>query len=282
MAIKIVTDSTADLPLHLAGESGIVIVPLNVHFGEEVFKDGVEISNDVFYERLITGPVLPNTSQPAPGEFLATYQKIAAPGDTIISIHISESLSGTAGSARVAAEMLGKEYRVEVIDARNVSMGLGIIVLRAAALAKKGTALEVILERIEKWQKEVALYFTVNSLEHLQRTGRIGKASAFLGGLLNIKPLLEIVDGIIVPVEKIRGSFQKVADQMVGQLSNRFGDQKLDLSVIHTRIPEISEVLYKTASERLKIAQYIPTIVGPVVGSHAGPNTAGIMALPVD
>jgi DegV family protein with EDD domain len=282
MAVKIVTDSTADLPTKLVSEYGIAVVPLNVHFGEEVLKDGVDIWPEEFYHRLEQGPLLPNTSQPAPGEFLTVYQKIAQPGDVIISIHISQNLSGTAGSAQVAADMMGKDYRVIVIDSRSVSMGLGLIVIKAAELAGKGAAPEVIVEQISNWQKQVMVYFTVNSLEHLQRTGRIGKASAFLGSLLNIKPLLGIVDGIIVPIEKIRGNFQKVAVEMVENLYQHFNDQPLALSIVHTEIPDAAQLLRKTAEPRLKIVRFFPSIIGPIVGAHAGPNTVGILAIPED
>jgi DegV family protein with EDD domain len=282
MAVKIVTDSTADLPTKLVSEYDIAVVPLNVHFGEEVLKDGVDIWSEEFYHRLDNGPLLPNTSQPSPGEFLVVYQKIAKPGDVIISIHISQNLSGTGGSAQVAADMMGKDFQVIVIDSGSVSMGLGLIVIKAAELARKGATPEVIIDHISKWQRQVMVYFTVNSLEHLQRTGRIGKASAFLGSLLNIKPLLGIVDGVIVPVEKIRGNFQKVAVQMVENLYNQFNGQPLALSIVHTAIPDAAQLLRKTAEPRLKISRFFPSIIGPIVGSHAGPNTVGVIAIPED
>lgn len=280
MTVRIVTDSTADLPLKIISDYGISVVPLNVHFGEEVYKDGVEIWSEEFYNRLRNEPVLPNTSQPAPGEFLKAYQQIAKSGDTILSIHISMEMSGTAGSAKVAAEMMGADYRVEVIDSRFVSMALGLIVLKAARLAKEGASPEMIIQSIARWQKELSVYFTLNSLEYLNRTGRIGKASTLLGGLLNIKPLLSIVDGIIVPVERVRGNFQKVAALMVERLVARYGKEPLLVSIVHTELPESFQILQKAAAEGLEIAESHPGIVGPIVGSHAGPNTIGIIALP--
>lgn len=280
MTVRIVTDSTADLPLKIISDYGISVVPLNVHFGEEVYKDGVEIWSEEFYNRLRNEPVLPNTSQPAPGEFLKAYQQIAKSGDTILSIHISMEMSGTAGSAKVAAEMMGADYRVEVIDSRFVSMALGLIVLKAARLAKEGASPEMIIQSIARWQKELSVYFTLNSLEYLNRTGRIGKASTLLGGLLNIKPLLSIVDGIIVPVERVRGNFQKVAALMVERLVARYGKEPLLVSIVHTELPESFQILQKAAAEGLEIAESHPGIVGPIVGSHAGPNTIGIIVLP--
>jgi DegV family protein with EDD domain len=282
MAVRIVTDSTADLPFNIAADNGITIIPLNVHFGEELFKDGVDIWSEEFYHRLRNEFLLPNTSQPSPGEFLEVYQKVAQPGDIIISLHISEEMSGTLGSARIAAEMVGPEYRVEVVDSRTVCMALGLLAIRAARLAKAGASANYILKQIAVWKEEVKIYFTVSSLEHLQRTGRIGKASAFLGTLLNIKPLLSVVDGVVSPVEKIRGNFQKVAQQMVDLLAERFGRQPLMVSILHSDLPETVQIVKGLAEAKLEIDELIITLVGPVVGSHAGPNTVGILALPAN
>jgi DegV family protein with EDD domain len=280
MAVRIVTDSTADLPFKIAEEHNISVIPLNVHFGEEVLKDGIDIWSEEFYHRLRNEFLLPNTSQPSPGEFLEVYKKAAQPGDTIISIHISEALSGTLGSARIAAEMMGPDYRVEVVDSRTVCMALGLIAMRAARLARAGATVDDILKRIAVWKDEVKIYFTVNSLEHLQRSGRIGKASAFLGTLLNIKPVLSVMDGVVIPVEKIRGNFQKVAEQMVDLLAERFGRQPLMVSILHSDLPEAAQTIRGLAETKLQIDELVTTLVGPVVGSHAGPNTVGILALP--
>ncbi|NLY75006.1 MAG: DegV family protein [Firmicutes bacterium] len=281
MAVKIVTDSTADIPSNLIAEYGIEVVPLNVHFGEEVFKDGVDIWSEEFYNKLRNEPLLPNTSQPSPGEFLKAYQKIAQPGDTIISIHISREMSGTADSAELAAQMAGADYQIRVVDSRNVSMGLGIIVLKAAKAAKNGETADSILAKLSEWKQEVSVYFTLKSLEYLHRTGRIGKASALLGGLLSIKPILQIEDGLIVPAEKIRGNYQKVAELMVEKLAERYGSRPLLAGIVHTELPGELEILKTAAQKRLNIDELVINLVGPIVGTHAGPYTIGIIALPV-
>jgi DegV family protein with EDD domain len=282
MALKIVTDSTADLPIKSIHEFDITVVPLNVHFGDEVFKDGVDIWSEEFYNRIRNEPLLPNTSQPSPGEFLKVYQSIASPGDTIIGIFISQEMSGTAGSAKVAAELSGNRCLIEVVDSRLVSMALGLIVIKAARMAKNNVATAAeIIAAIHDWQKQIAIYFTLNSLEYLHRTGRIGKASTLLGSLLNIKPILSIADGVIVPAEKVRGNFQKVASVMVGKLVQQYGKTPLMVCVLHTEIPEVAQILQGIAEQNLNIAESYPSIVGPIVGSHAGPNTVGIIALPL-
>ncbi len=280
MALRIVTDSTADLPEKIVAEYGIEVVPLNVHFGEEVYKDGVDIWSEEFYNRIRNEPLLPNTSQPAPGDFLKAYQKVAKPGDTIISIHISREMSGTADSAQLAAEMMGPDYQIYVIDSRNVTMALGAMVLKAAMAAKRGEPAETILADIAKWKNEISIYFTLKSLEYLHRTGRIGKASVLMGSLLNIKPILAIEDGIIIPSEKVRGNYQKVAELMVDKLAKRYGNQPLLVSVVHTELTSEMETLAALAKNNLNIQEMVINIVGPIVGAHAGPNTIGIIALP--
>lgn len=280
MAIKIVTDSTADIPEKIAAEYGIEIVPLNVHFGEEVFKDGVDIWSEEFYNKLRNEPILPNTSQPSPGDFLKAYQKIAKPGDTIISIHISREMSGTADSAQLAAEMMGPDYRIQIVDSRQVTLSLGVLVIAAAKAVKNGVSAETVMANLTKWKSEVRIFFTLKSLEHLHRTGRIGKASILMGGLLNIKPILSIEEGLIVPLEKVRGNFQKVAEILVNKVIKRYGNQRLNVGIIHTELQEDLSVLEKLAKQKLNIEEMVVNLAGAIVGTHVGPNAIGIIVLP--
>lgn len=281
MAIKVVTDSTSDLPEKYAKQYEIGVVPLNVHFGDEVCKDGVDIWSDEFYLRMGNEPVLPNTSQPAPGEFIKIYRSIAQPGDTIISLHLSAEFSGTVGSAKVAAGMVEDEgLRVVVVDSRTATMGLGWMAVEAARLAQRGATEAEILAKLDTMRQEGVVHFTVTNLEYLHRTGRIGKAGVLMGSLLNIKPLLTIRDGMIVPLEKVRGNYQKVAEKVVDDLLGRFGGAPLLLSVIQGEDDDVASVLAQEAQARLTIAELIPTVAGPVVGSHTGPKVAGIAAVP--
>ncbi|NLW47628.1 MAG: DegV family protein [Firmicutes bacterium] len=281
MAIKIVTDSTADIPEGIASEYGIEIVPLNVHFGEEVYKDGVDIWSEEFYNRLRNEPVLPNTSQPSPGDFLKAYQKIAKPGDTIISIHISREMSGTADSAQLAAEMMGTDYQILIVDSRQVTLSLGVVVIAAAKAVKEGASVETIIANLNKWKSEVKIFFTLKSLEHLHRNGRIGKASVLMGGLLNIKPILSIEEGLIVPIEKARGNFHKVAEILVDKVIERYGNQRLYVGIIHTELQDDMNVLVSLAKQKLNIEEMVINLAGAIVGSHVGQNAIGIIILPV-
>lgn len=282
MAVKIVTDSTADIPEKLVKEYGIGVVPLNIHFGDEVLKDGVDIWSEEFYHRLKNEAVLPTTSQPAPGEFLKVYESIGEPGDTIISIHISGEMSGTVRTARIAADMLEDKLKIHVIDSRYVCMALGMLVLRAAKLAKEGASPEVIIAEVERLSNELAVYFTVNSLEYLSRNGRIGKATSFLGGLLNIKPLLGIEGGVIVPTERIRGNFSKIATELVTRFVERYGEKPVELWCVHTEMPELAVALQQEAMKRLNVAASHIGLIGPIVGTHAGPYIVGMIGLPME
>lgn len=296
MTVRIVTDSTADLPERLVREFGITVVPLNIHFGEEVLKDGVDIWSEEFYHRLQNDPLLPNTSQPSPGEFLQVYRQLSETGDPIISLHISRELSGTCGSAEVAAAMLnentaksggnvampGEATRIHVVDSRSVSMGLGLIALEAARLAASGAAPAEILRRVAQWQAGVKILFTVNNLEFLARNGRIGKAAEFVGSLLNIKPILGVEDGVIVPLERLRGNCQKVIARMIERLETECDGRPVRLCILHTDLPELGNYMSAAVKAQLNVVECYQAVVGPVVGSHSGPSTYGIAVLPAD
>ena len=208
MAVHVVTDSTADLSPELMDAFGVRdalhIVPLTVHFGDEEFLDGVTITADQFYERLSTSEVLPRTSQPSPAAFVEAYSNISSPGDTILSFHISSRLSGTYQSALLAARQL-PDRTIEVVDTRLASLGLGLVGLYAAKGVKEGKGAEEVLGQCRRIMQEARILFLVETLEYLQKNGRIGKAQALVGGLLNVKPLLTLEDGVVTPLEKARG-----------------------------------------------------------------------------
>ncbi len=282
MTVRIVTDSSADIPEKLLKELEIESVSLNIHFGEEVFVDNIDIWSDEFYNRLRNEAILPNTSQPAPGEFLKAYQKLALPGQSVISIHISREMSGTINAAELAAKMVENNAEIHIFDSANVSMGLGLQVIQAARLAKKGASVAEIITALEKWRDEVKLYFTVNTLEYLSRTGRIGKASAMVGGLLNIKPILGVDEGFVAPVAKVRGNLQKISQEMVATVKADCGDRPVIVSILHSDWEESVEYLEKLVAQEINVAELLPGTLGPIIGAHAGPNVFGLVVLPVD
>lgn len=275
--IRIVTDSTADLPQELVDRYGITVVPLNVIFKDRTYKDGVELDTDRFYELQSKASVLPTTSQPSPGEFVEAYQPLIDEGADIISIHISSLMSGTMQSARLAEDKL-KYPKLKVVDSRGVSMLLGSQVLEAARAVEEGRSVPEILELLESFKDRHKIFFVVDTLEYLQRGGRIGKASAILGTLLNVKPVLTIKEGEIFPAEKVRG-INKAMDRMIELIKEELGEKTpLRCFVVHGISPEVFQGLQDRAKEELNCVEIFTHRVGAVVGAHVGPGVAGIVA----
>ncbi|MHB8573968.1 MAG: DegV family protein, partial [Dehalococcoidia bacterium] len=205
MPLRIVTDSTADLNEQEHESLGITVVPLTVFFGDQAYLDRVELDPPEFYERLRTSKVLPRTSQPSVGRFKEAYEHLAADGATeILSIHLSSKLSGTAGSARLAAQDPPPHCRMETLDSLTVAAGLAAIVRRAAEVAARGGGLDEALAAARAQMPRQQVHILLDTLEYLQRGGRIGRAKAWFGSMLNIKPIIRVQDGEVGQGERVR------------------------------------------------------------------------------
>ena len=273
MTVKVITDSTADLPPALAEELGITVVPLNVHFGTEVYRDGVEITADEFYRRLVTASRLPTTSQPTPGDFLSAYDEMGQTTDEILSVHISAKLSGTMNSATQAREEYGGESRIEIIDSLQGSMGLGMLAIAAAEAARRGGSLDDVVTETRAAIPKVGFMGLVDTLEYLEKGGRIGKAQAFVGSLLRIKPLLTIRDGEAHPLERAR-TRAKGVDRMCELVQAEMPLK--DLAVVYTTTPDEARALAQRLQSFLPQGEVILSQVGPVVGTYLGPGVLGV------
>ncbi len=277
--VRIVTDSTADLPNELVEELGIIVVPLKVNFGHEVYRDGLDISSEEFISRLEKEDALPTTSQPSPGEFVAVYENLLEKGETIISIHLSGKLSGTIQSAKTARTMIDSK-NIHIIDSKSVSMGLGLIVIAAAEAAREGRPVRDILNIINDKIDKSLIIFLVDTLEYLEKGGRIGKANAFLGTLLKIKPILAIEDGQIVPIDKVRGKTRAI--ERISQIvTERVDTSKwYECSYVYgndyTGVLQLKDLLQPV----LKCGDTIITRLGSVVMTHAGPGVIGLVLCP--
>ncbi len=274
--VRIVTDSTADLPKELIAKYEITVVPLKVIFnGKETLKDGVDIETEQFYRRQVEKKEMSGTSQPTPVEFASVYNKLAVGGHSIISIHISSALSGTSQSARLAKEMVpGAD--IEVIDSQLASVGLGLIVLEAAKAAKEGKTKEYILKEIYNMISKTQVYFVVDTLEYLSRGGRIGKAQAFLGTILNIKPILYLKDGIVQPYEKVRGKSRAI-ERLVQIVKEKTNGQKIKCFLAHGMNPAGLEQLLRKVRSQLNCDEPVVSTLGAVIGTHTGPGVVGIV-----
>jgi DegV family protein with EDD domain len=269
----IVVDSTADFPEAPERFENWRVVPLYVRFGAESFKDYVELTPEEFYARLRTADELPTTSQPTPGDFLAAYEELGA-YERIYSLHLSGGLSGTYGSATAAAEQLGAD-KVRTIDTGSASAAVAMLGLAIQRRLGRGTTEEEIDALVEQYRREAGLLFTVDTLEFLRRGGRIGRARAWAGNLLHVKPILTI-DREVIPLKRVRGN-PKAMQAFVDEFTSRTQDgPTLRVGIAHADAPERAEQLRKmVAGERPQAEVEVVTTLGAVVGTHTGPGTVG-------
>jgi DegV family protein with EDD domain len=272
----IVLDSTADFPDAPARFANARVVPLYVSFDGQSFRDGIDIHPDAFYERLGSAPTLPTTSQPAPGDFLAVYEELAERYERILSLQISSTFSGTFASAQAAAAQLGDD-RVRVIDTRAVSVTVAMLALAIERRLERGTTDEEIDALIARYGATHGLLFTVDTLDYMAKGGRIGRAAAFAGNLLNVKPMLTIRDGEVVPLKRVRGS-RKAFEEFATTLESESRDvPALKVGLAHAAAPERLEALRKLVREVRPQAEIeIATSLGAVIGTHTGPGTVAL------
>ncbi|MDH4137726.1 MAG: DegV family protein, partial [Anaerolineae bacterium] len=264
--VKIVTDSTADIPEKLAAELGITIVPCNVHFGLETYRDGLDLSKEEFYARLQTSPTLPTTSAPAAGLFEATYRELISETDQILSIHLASALSAIYNSAYLGTKAIS-DVEITLIDSGQASMGLGWLVIAVARAAQEGQSLAQIVALVEDMMPRVRLFAALDTLEYLRKGGRLGKTVAVLGTLLNIKPLLEVRDSAVLPLERVRTRRRSI--QRLIELVAALGPLE-ELAVLHSNAPQkarwlAEEISFLHPLERILIAE-----VGVIIGTHVG------------
>ena len=252
------------------------MVPLNVRFGEETFKDRVDMDSRAFFGRLARSSVLPTTSMPSPEDFLALYKDLSSNCDTIISIHISSKLSGTYQSACTAAKEV-QDAKVIPVDSQQVSAGLFILSYLAAEAAAKGANSQAILAGLEQDIKKISMYFVVDTLEYLQRGGRIGMAGQMIGSMLNVKPILTIKDGVIGSASRAR-SRKKAFLRVVEILSKR--PRRPQLAVIgHALVPEEGRKLESMLRDKFGKIRIFTCEIGPVIGTHSGPGCVEVAVI---
>ena len=269
MTVKVVTDSTADLPPRLVEELGITVVPAYVHFGDEVYRDRVDISEDEFYQRLLSDPIHPSTEPPTPQDFADVYQRLSQEADGIISIHISSKLSATYNSAQRGKELVETECPIEVVDSGLVTMGLGMLVTAANTLAKSGKSVPQIEEEVERIIPSIHLLGLLDTLKYLVLGGRIGKAKALLGSVLSVKPMLTMKDGELESAGQVR-TRAKGIDGLFDFVKNATNIQ--DLAIVYNTTPEDAQTLIERIGfifpkERIRLAK-----LGPALGVHGGPG----------
>jgi DegV family protein with EDD domain len=274
-SVRIVTDSTADIPEDVAADLGIVVVPLTVNFEDASLRCGVDLTNDEFYERLRRAEALPTTSQPTPHDFAGVYEGLSWETKAVLSVHISSEMSGTVRSATLASqEVQGVEVRV--VDSRLVSAPLGMTVIAAAESARDGAGLAELTTLVSNLSVRARVLFTVGSLDFLVRGGRIGRAKGLLGKLMGVRPILTVEDGVVAPVGKARGEDALLESLRELARPELEGGDGGTLGLIHAQRPEITERVRDVFLSEFGFEDVRVFELGGVVGTHAGPGTWGI------
>jgi DegV family protein with EDD domain len=275
--VAVITDSTAYIPDAMLKAHQITVVPQVLIWGEETFRDGVDIMPDDFYKRLETAKVMPTTSQVSIGDMKTAFEKLLESGFDVLGIFISSKLSGTIQSATQAREMLPKAAeKITIVDSNSTAMAMGFHVLLTARAAQDGATLDECQKQAEKAREHTGVYFVVDTLEFLRRGGRIGGAQALLGSALNIKPILELRDGRIESVDKVRTK-SKAIDRMIDLVAQHVaGRTPVRLATLHANAETEARAALEAAVLQLQPIETVFASVSPVIGTHAGPGTIGL------
>jgi DegV family protein with EDD domain len=274
--IRIITDSTCEAPPEIMTHPRVTVVPLSVVFGQTSLRDGLEITREEFWRRLPESNPLPTTSQAVPSDFLTPFEQFCSAGDEVIALTLSSKLSGTYGAA-LAAQETYSDWPISVIDSQTISVGLGILLQEAVRLAEEGLGREEIVGRITPMREKIHLVFVLETLEYLQKGGRIGKAQAFMGTLLKFKPLLRITDGEVAPVARVRSrakALEAVQEYLLSQVTGR-GPQ-VRLALTQALAAGEAKALGDKLAASFGTRGFHVAALGPVIGVHVGPGTIGV------
>lgn len=275
--VKIFTDSTCDLTQEILTKNDISVIPVYVVFGEESFKDGVDIALEDLYKKVDECGKLPKTSATSPGDYLQAFEPYINEGSDIVYICLSSGLSSIYQNARLAAEEF-PEGRIHVVDSRNLSTGIGLLVLKAVDMVKAGLNAQEIAERVSALVPKVETEFVIDTLEYLHKGGRCSGMQNLIGSMLKIHPLVKVVDGKMIMAEKLRGKRERVLETMLTRaLENKDNMDPARVFVTHCTDQENAAWLKEQLAKEIKAEEIIITEAGSVIGSHCGPKTVGIL-----
>ncbi len=278
--LHIVTDSATDMPADWLQRYNIRVIPVNIHFGERTFLQGIDLDTEGFYRLVDKSGLIPKTSQPSPHQFQTFYERIARPGDTILSIHVTSKLSGTYQSALAAAAALKEKFRIIPFDSLAGSAAVGWMCREARQLAAANQPLDAILQRLETMRKRLRIFFALDTLEYARRSGRVNALQAALVSALRVKPLVHLQNGELVMFEKIRTRAASL--RRILQLGHEaLGNQPVYLSVVHARDPETGQQILKKAQQMFNVAESNLVDLSISVAANLGPGTIGIVLYPV-
>ncbi len=278
--IRIVVDTAANMPKELRDQYHVIAIPLYVAFGNQSYRDEVELSNEQFLKWLKEGKHHPTTSQPPPADFIEVFRPLLVQGDEVVFISLPSKLSGTYASAVAAKQLLDPEFGgdapISVVDTPFVSMGDGFLALHAARMVEKGASRSEIVSAVEAMFKRITIILLLDTLEYLRRGGRIGRAQAFLAGMLNVKPMLEIKDGAVEPLERARSRHAGLK-RLVEIVQERTGGGKLHIAVLHFAAAVDAQKLEDEVRARFNVVECYRSEIGPVIATHGGPGIIGLV-----
>ncbi|MBI2846144.1 MAG: DegV family protein [Chloroflexi bacterium] len=275
--IRIVTDSTCDLPQDWFQTYNLHVVPINIHFGQEAYLEGQTIDPPSFYRKVAAGSEFPKTSQPSVGQFTTAYRQVAKPGDQILSIHVTGKLSGTVRSAEMAREELKGEMDIQVFDSLCGSAAMGYMCVEAAQMAGEGKSMAEIIRRLEEIRSRIHIFLTVENLEYAKRSGRVGALGAALASFLNVKPIIVLEDGVLEAKERVR-TWRKAVDRMVEMMGEAVGSSApVNLAVIHAEAHDEAQKLAEDSRKLFNAQTFFVSDLATSIAVQLGPGTVGLV-----
>jgi DegV family protein with EDD domain len=278
--LKIVADSSMDMPADWDKKYEIDVLPVNIQFGDQTFRQGIDITATKFYKMINETKIISHTSLPSPAQVVEYYKRIAQKGETILSIHVGSKMSGTYDVVRSASDELAGEIDVHPFDSGNGSAGLAFMCKEARLLSIAGANIKSIISRLEEIRDQITVVFAIDNLEFARMNGRVSALQERVVSLLRIKPIIVLRDGILEIAERVR-TRKKSIDRIVDLIYKRIGTQKVNIAIVHAQNPDTANVLLNLVREKLKIEEYIMTDLSISVAANLGPGTVGIIAYPV-
>ena len=278
--LKIAIDGGTDLPKGWMSEFKIRMIPINILFGEKTYLQGVELSDQEFYQMAREGGTFPKTSQPSPLQFIQFYRSIASPGDQILSLNISSKLSGTLSSALVAAKELMDEIPIHVVDTKSGSAAVAFMAREARLMDRAGAGLDEIIRRMEWMASQVQIILTLKTLDFAWRSGRVKALQAALASLLDVKPIIILKNGMLEVGDKVR-TRRRALQYVVDEMARRLGDMPVRAAVVNAQDSRSGEILKAAVQEKLNCIEVIATELSIGVAANLGPGTVGLVTFPV-
>lgn len=279
--LHIVMDTAGDMPDEWIEVYGIHTIPINIQFGERTYLSGVDMTNEEFYRLAEESGTIPKTSQPTPQQFVNLYERIAKPGDSILSIHVTGKLSGTLHSAQLAARELAEKIRVEPFDSYSGTTVMGYMCREARIMEQAGASVQSIVDHLDHIRQRVKIVLTLNTLEYVKMSGRIKTLQAVLASVLNVKPIIDLKDGILDITDRVR-TRRKSLDYLLDYMIERFGNRPVNASVVHAQDPAAGSDLMNRVKETLNCRDLIFSELSIGIAANLGPGTIGITAYPVE